>query len=178
MFSKRLKRILRGAMRLSGKRKTLEITKYERLRQTIENRLTSLIADEWKNVEAKRLVKRSKRRCEELLVFLYHEDVPFDNNHAERTIRKRRGHAKKTLIATAVITVPKYYDKSQTSSYLSRRGRTWYIPFRRQATESKDRPMIERANFWRNNDVSTRPFFLSQFVTSFRRRITFRRKFV
>ena len=53
----------------------------------IENRLTRLIADEWKNVEAKRLIKRLKRHREELLVFLYHEDVPFDNNHAERTIR-------------------------------------------------------------------------------------------
>ena len=38
-------------------------------------------------VLVKRLVKRLRRHREELFVFLYHEGVPFDNNHAERTIR-------------------------------------------------------------------------------------------
>ena len=74
-------------MRLRGKRSTLKNTKYERLCEGIENRLTRLIADEWENVEAKRLVKRLRRHRKELLTFLYHENVPFDNNHAERTIR-------------------------------------------------------------------------------------------
>ena len=93
-FAKRLKRILRDAMRLvatsattRGRRQTLEITKYERLCAGIEKRMTQLIASSWTNKEAKRLVKRLRRHRDELFVFLYHADVPFDNNHAERTIR-------------------------------------------------------------------------------------------
>ena len=49
--------------------------------------LTQLIETPWDNGEAKRLVKRLRRHRNELFVFLYHKDVPFDNNHAERTIR-------------------------------------------------------------------------------------------
>jgi hypothetical protein len=86
-FSKRLKRMLRDAMRLRGNRQTLEKAKYERLCAGIEQRMTQLIESPWKNKEAKRLVKRLRRHRAELFVFLYHDDVPFENNHAERTIR-------------------------------------------------------------------------------------------
>ena len=86
-FAKRLKRILRDAMRLRGKRQALKKAKYERLCACIERRMTQLIDATWKNKEAKRLVKRLRRHRDELFVFLYHENVPFDNNHAERTIR-------------------------------------------------------------------------------------------
>ena len=57
-FAKRLKRMLRDAIRLSGKRQTLEKVKYERLCAGIENRMTQLIETTWKNAEAKRLVKQ------------------------------------------------------------------------------------------------------------------------
>ena len=86
-FAKRLKRILRDAMRLRGKRSTLKDTEYKRLCAGIERRMTRLIDASWGNGEAKRLVKRLKRHRGELFVFLYHTEVPFDNNHAERTIR-------------------------------------------------------------------------------------------
>jgi transposase len=86
-FSKRLKRLLRDAMRLCGRREALSVAKYESLRSGIERRLTLLLAESWKNVEAKRLVKRLRRHRGELLVFLYREGVPSDNNHAERMIR-------------------------------------------------------------------------------------------
>jgi len=46
-----------------------------------------ILASSVDNGEAKRLVKRLRRHRNELFVFLYHKDVPFDNNHAERTIR-------------------------------------------------------------------------------------------
>jgi hypothetical protein len=86
-FSKRLKRLLRDAMRLCGRRDSLTKEKYASLRSGIENRLSRLLEEEWKNMEAKRLVKRLRRHREELLVFLYREGVPSDNNHAERMIR-------------------------------------------------------------------------------------------
>jgi hypothetical protein len=86
-FSKRLKRLLRDAMRLRGRCQTLEEGKYEQLCGCLEKRLTQLIETPWENAQACRLIKRLKRHREELFVFLYHKEVPFDNNHAERTIR-------------------------------------------------------------------------------------------
>ena len=49
--------------------------------------MTALIEEPWKNGQAVRLVKRLRRHRQELLVFLYNDAVPSDNNHAERTIR-------------------------------------------------------------------------------------------
>jgi transposase len=86
-FSKRLKRLLRDAMRLRGRREELAAEKYASLRNGIERRLTRLLEEPWKNVEAKRLLKRLRRHRQELLVFLYRDGVPSDNNHAERMIR-------------------------------------------------------------------------------------------
>jgi hypothetical protein len=86
-FSNRLKRLLRDAMRLCGRRSSLEKATCERRCALIEKRLTELIDVPWENGQAQRLVKRLRRHRAELLVFLYNEDVPFDNNHAERVIR-------------------------------------------------------------------------------------------
>jgi hypothetical protein len=86
-FSKRLKRLLRDAMRLRGRRDSMSAEKYVSLRSGIEKRLTLLLAESWENGEAKRLVKRLLRHRSELFVFLYNADVPSDNNHAERVIR-------------------------------------------------------------------------------------------
>ena len=86
-FSKRLKRLLRDAMRLRGRRDSIPPSEYEGLRNRIEKRLTQHLKAAWKNTEAKRLVKRLKRHRQELLTFLYDDGVPFDNNHAERVIR-------------------------------------------------------------------------------------------
>ena len=49
--------------------------------------VVELTSTELEHAAAKRLVKRMKRHREELLTFLYHDNVPFDNNHAERVIR-------------------------------------------------------------------------------------------
>ena len=86
-FSKRLKRLLRDAMRLRGRRDSMTAERYASLRSGIEKRLTRLLEESWKNGQAQRLVKRLRRHREELLVFLYNEAVPSDNNQAERTIR-------------------------------------------------------------------------------------------
>jgi hypothetical protein len=86
-FSKRLKRLLRDAMRLRGQRASLDKAMYERRCAHIEKRMTTMIGASWKNGQAQRLVKRLIRHRQELFVFLYHESVPSDNNHAERAIR-------------------------------------------------------------------------------------------
>jgi len=86
-FSKRLKRLLRDAMRLRGRRDSMTAEKYASLCAAIEKRMTELIEASWKNGQAQRLVKRLRRHREELFVFLYNDLVPSDNNLAERTIR-------------------------------------------------------------------------------------------
>ena len=84
-FSKRLKRLLRDAMRLRGRRKQYSALKYESLCKCIEDRMTALIAESWKNSQAQRLVKRLIRHREELFVFLYNDGVPSDIGHRKKS---------------------------------------------------------------------------------------------
>ena len=53
----------------------------------LEQRLRTMIEDEWTNKEAKRLVKRLRRHEHEIFTFVLETDVPFDNNYGERMIR-------------------------------------------------------------------------------------------
>jgi hypothetical protein len=87
LFSKRLKRLIRDAIRLRKRKQDLEATTYENRIRRIEKRLQLIIADDWTNKEAQRLIKRLKRHQQELFTFLGEADVPFDNNFAERMIR-------------------------------------------------------------------------------------------
>lgn len=66
---------------------SLEPAKYESLRSCIEKRLDKLVQQAWHNKEAKRLVERLVKYRESLFVFLYHREVPPDNNFVERPIR-------------------------------------------------------------------------------------------
>jgi transposase len=50
-------------------------------------RLQELIAADWNNKYARRLLKRLRRHQLDLFTFLDQPQVPFDNNHAERCIR-------------------------------------------------------------------------------------------
>jgi hypothetical protein len=56
-------------------------------RRRLEARLQRLIASPWENPHARQLVKRLRRHAQELFTFRDPPEVPFDNNHAERTIR-------------------------------------------------------------------------------------------
>lgn len=56
-------------------------------RNELERRLDRLLDFQSENVEVKRLVKRLRKYRGSILTFLYHDEVPFDNNHAERNIR-------------------------------------------------------------------------------------------
>lgn len=86
-FSKKLKRLIRDAIRLRKQMDELDEASYQRRCKRIEKRLKHVIAYKWSNKEARRLLKRLNRHQDELFTFLYNEDVPFDNNFGERSIR-------------------------------------------------------------------------------------------
>jgi transposase len=85
-FAKKLRRLLRDAIRLSQRVERREAAFVSR-RERLHARLAELIETPWKDSQARRLVKRLRRHQNDLFTFLDHPDVPFDNNHAERAIR-------------------------------------------------------------------------------------------
>ena len=46
-----------------------------------------MIDTDWQDTNAGRLIKRLRRHQHDMFTFLDQEGVPFDNNHAERSIR-------------------------------------------------------------------------------------------
>jgi transposase len=86
-FAKKLRRLLGDAIRLWRRREELSAQTYASRRDRIHGRLAELIDTPWEDKNAKRLIKRFRRHQDELFTFLDQEGVPFDNNHAERTIR-------------------------------------------------------------------------------------------
>ena len=87
-FAKKLRRLVRDAIRLRKRMDTLDKATYESRYHRIEKRLQLLIETVWTNKEARRLLKRLRRHQHELFTFLLEHDVPFENNFAERTIRQ------------------------------------------------------------------------------------------
>jgi transposase len=85
-FAKKLRRLLGDAIRLK-KRDGVPAEEYASRRARLAARLDELIAAEWEDKDATRLIKRLKRHRDELLTFLDEPGVPFDNNHGERGIR-------------------------------------------------------------------------------------------
>jgi transposase len=85
-FAKKLRRLLGDAIRLK-KRDEVPAEEHASRRARLAARLDELIATEWEDKDAKRLIKRLKRHRDELLTFLDDPEVPFDNNHGERGIR-------------------------------------------------------------------------------------------
>jgi len=85
-FSRKLKRLLRDAIRLS-RRRDLPEERFASRRARLGQRLDGLIEMSGENPNVKRLAKRLRRYREGLFTFVDHPDVPSDNNHAEREIR-------------------------------------------------------------------------------------------
>jgi len=85
-FAKKTKRLLHDAIRL-GKRDDVPAEEFASRRARLDARLQELIDSSWEDSQAKRLIKRLRRHQGELFTFLDHADVPFDNNHGERSIR-------------------------------------------------------------------------------------------
>ena len=86
LFAKQLRRLIRDSIRLR-KRNNIAAVEFASRRRRLTLRLQELIDTPWTNTQARRLVKRLRRHAQELFTFLDHPEVPFDNNHAERTIR-------------------------------------------------------------------------------------------
>jgi transposase len=86
-FSKKLKRLVHDSIRLWKRREQLDQQLYARRRELIELRLRKLIEAQWDNSQAVRLRNRLNRYEDYLFTFLDKPYVPFDNSHAERSIR-------------------------------------------------------------------------------------------
>ena len=85
-FNKKLKRILKDAIRLS-RRTDRDAPDYESKRERIVKRMEDFVNLPFDDADCRRLIKRLKRHQLEIFCFLDDPDVPFDNNRAEREIR-------------------------------------------------------------------------------------------
>jgi transposase len=86
-FEKKLRRLLGDAIRLWKSRDELSEKTLASRRHRLDTRLSELIATDWNNGHAQRLIKRLRRHQHDLFTFLDRDGVPFENNHAERSIR-------------------------------------------------------------------------------------------
>lgn len=86
-FAKKLRRLIRDGLRLKKQQAVLHQAAYTSRRDRLHQRLDNLIATDWKDKQAARLLKRFRRHRDHLLTFLDDPAVPADNNHGERAIR-------------------------------------------------------------------------------------------
>ncbi len=84
---KRIKRIIKDALRLQAKHGTMPIGQYTRLRVRIEGRLFDFMALGYGNKNLQRLSKRFAQSWLDMLRFLKDPSLPWHNNLAERLIR-------------------------------------------------------------------------------------------
>jgi transposase len=85
-FAKKLRRLVGDGIRL-WKREGVPPEEYASRRSRLTTRLDELIDAPWEDGQARRLVKRLRRHRDDLFTFLDQDGVPFDNNHAERSVR-------------------------------------------------------------------------------------------
>ena len=86
-FAKKLRRLLADAIRLWRRKAETPAEEYSARRDRLTARLQESIDAEWNNKHARRLLKRLRRHQGDVFMFLDQAQVPFDNNHAERSIR-------------------------------------------------------------------------------------------
>jgi hypothetical protein len=86
-FAKKLRRLVRDAIRLWRRQEKLAPERYGARRDLLHRRLQQLIETPWEDSQARRLVKRLRRHQSDLFTFVDQPGVPFDNNAAERAIR-------------------------------------------------------------------------------------------
>lgn len=86
-FARRMTGVYRDAKQLHSKRSSMLENDYDTAVIRLEGRLTKLAAEDWTHADARRLAKRLAKYGDQLLTFLWYDDVPSDNNAAERAIR-------------------------------------------------------------------------------------------
>lgn len=86
-FSRRLVMVYRAAKELHSKRGTIDEAQYDMSVARLEARVGKMASDPWHHADANRLANRLNKYGSELLTFLWHDDVPSDNNPGERAIR-------------------------------------------------------------------------------------------
>ncbi len=86
-FAKKLRRLIGDAIRLWRRQGELPSKTYASRKDCLHKRLVEMIDTDWHDSHAKRLIKRLRRHQDDLFTFLEQAGVPFDNNHAERSIR-------------------------------------------------------------------------------------------
>ena len=84
---KKIKRIIKDAVRLQSRYETLPKGKYTRLRVRIEDRLFDFMAKGYRNKNLQRLSKRFAQSWMDMLRFLKDPSLDWHNNFAERMIR-------------------------------------------------------------------------------------------
>ena len=84
---KKIKRIIKDAIRLQSKHEAMPSGQYARLRMQIEDRLFDFMAFGYKNKNLQRLSKRFAQSWLDMLRFLKDPSLPWHNNFAERMIR-------------------------------------------------------------------------------------------
>jgi transposase len=86
-FSKKLKRLIHDAIRLRKRKGELSHESYKHRGELMVKRVHLLFDHGWSNKDARRLIKRLRRHQDELFTFLHNDEVPYDNNFGERSIR-------------------------------------------------------------------------------------------
>ncbi len=92
----RMHQLLLRSQRLSKRREQLSSDIYQRAVAQLETDCDILLAQEVETPEAQKLLNRYQKHRQALFVFLYHPDVPYDNNAAERALRNSVIHRKVT----------------------------------------------------------------------------------
>ncbi|MEM9365675.1 MAG: IS66 family transposase, partial [Planctomycetota bacterium] len=86
-FRRRLMRAYKDAKKLHSQKPSMHEEPYDAAVVRLEGRLASMGAESWDHSDAKRLAKRLAKYGNELLTFLWYDDVPSSNNAGERAIR-------------------------------------------------------------------------------------------
>jgi len=87
MFTKKLKRLLKDAMRFSAKQSKIEPNTYMSKTNRLHQRLAMIYNQKYKGADCNRIAKRLRKHKDEIFTFVTNPGVSADNNHAERQIR-------------------------------------------------------------------------------------------